>query len=71
MSDTTLELQFCNIGGAIGHPNLNLNPSMKITCCVRSMFPRFTLLIVSAWFVCPAFNLSIRAQVSTEQQNRR
>ena len=31
------------------------------------MFPRFTLLIASAWFVCPAFNLSIRAQVSTEQ----
>src|SRR4029077_15257023 len=40
---------------------------MKITCCVRSMFPRFTLLIASAWFVCPAFNLPIRAQVSTEQ----
>ena len=31
------------------------------------MFLRFTLLIVSAWFVFPAFNLSIRAQVSTEQ----
>ncbi len=31
------------------------------------MFLRFMLLIVSAWFVCPAFNLSIRAQVSTEQ----
>jgi len=39
---------------------------MKITCCVWSTFPRFTLLIASAWFVCPAFNLSIRAQVSTE-----
>ena len=32
------------------------------------MFPRFTLLIASAWFVFPAFNLSIRAQVSTEQR---
>jgi hypothetical protein len=31
------------------------------------MFPRFTLLIVSAWFVCPILNLSIRGQVSTEQ----
>jgi hypothetical protein len=31
------------------------------------MFPRFTLLIASAWLVCPAFNLSILAQVSTEQ----
>jgi hypothetical protein len=30
------------------------------------MFPRFTLLIASAWFVCPAFNVSIRGQVSTE-----
>jgi hypothetical protein len=39
---------------------------MKITYYVWSTFPRFTLLIASAWFVCPAFNLSIRAQVSTE-----
>lgn len=31
------------------------------------MFPRFTLLIVSVWFVCPILNLSIRGQVSTEQ----
>src|SRR5262249_11951708 len=40
---------------------------MKMTYCVRSMFPRLALLIVSAWFVCPALNLSIRGQVSTEQ----
>jgi hypothetical protein len=39
---------------------------MKITDCVWSTFPRFALLIASAWFVCPAFNLSSRAQVSTE-----
>ncbi len=39
---------------------------MKRTCSVWSTFPRFTLLIASAWFVCPVLNLSIRAQVSTE-----
>jgi hypothetical protein len=31
------------------------------------MFPRFTLLIASAWLVCPAFSFSIHAQVSTEE----
>jgi len=36
-------------------------------CSVWSTFPRFTLLIASAWFVCPVLNLSISAQVSTEE----
>src|SRR5215469_7815042 len=40
---------------------------MKITSCVRSMFPRFTLLITAASFVCPTLSISIHAQVSTEQ----
>jgi hypothetical protein len=40
---------------------------MKRTCSVWSTFPRFTLLIASAWFVSPVLNLSINAQVSTEE----
>ena len=40
---------------------------MNRTCYVWSTFPRFTLLIASAWFVSPVLNHSIRAQVSTEE----
>jgi len=40
---------------------------MQRSYCVRSAFPGIALLIVSAWFVCPALNLAIRAQVATEQ----
>ncbi|HSS16381.1 MAG TPA: hypothetical protein VLQ29_05310 [Candidatus Dormibacteraeota bacterium] len=40
---------------------------MQRTYCVLPAYPRLTLLIAAAWFVCPALNLSIRAQVSTEQ----
>ena len=41
---------------------------MKRMYCVWSTFPRVALLIATAWFVCPALDLSIRAQVSTEQR---
>jgi hypothetical protein len=40
---------------------------MKMMYRVRSIFPLVMLSIVSAWFLCPASNLSTRAQVSTEQ----
>jgi hypothetical protein len=40
---------------------------MKRMCFVWSTFPRFTLFIASAWFVSPVLNLSISAQVSTEE----
>ena len=40
---------------------------MNRTYCVGRTLPRLTILIASAWFVCPALNLSIHAQVSTEQ----
>ena len=36
--------------------------------CVRSVLVRFTLLIAAVWFVCPASNLSVRAQASDEQR---
>jgi hypothetical protein len=38
-----------------------------MTHYLRPIFPRFALLIASTWFVYPALNLSIDAQVSTEQ----
>jgi hypothetical protein len=40
---------------------------MEIAYKVRSICLRFTLLIASACFVCPALSLSLCAQVSTEQ----
>ena len=40
---------------------------MKRKNSFRSTFARFMLLIASALFVCPAFNLPVRAQLSTEQ----
>src|ERR1700757_2943919 len=40
---------------------------MQKTYYIWPMFPRFALLIASACFVSPAFNLSIRAQVAAEQ----
>jgi hypothetical protein len=40
---------------------------MRRTYCVRPTFSCFTALLASALVVCPALNLSLRAQVSTEQ----
>jgi hypothetical protein len=40
---------------------------MKRTHYVRPIFAQITPLIASAWLICPALNLSIHAQVSTEE----
>jgi hypothetical protein len=40
---------------------------MKTTYCVQPLFACFTPLIASAWLLCPALNVSIHAQVSTEE----
>jgi hypothetical protein len=40
---------------------------MKTTYCVRPVFACFTPLIASAWLLSPTLNVSIQAQVSTEE----